>query len=413
VSFINVILCLSLLPYGLDLHASEFPKVFLWDSAELVAAKESLTRSDSPLRPALKNLLDDAQRALKAKPVSVMDKELIPASGNKHDYYTFGPYWWPDPSKPDGLPYIRRDGLVNRAADEKTDKLTSGKMAGQLETLALAYWFTGEERFAEKATEVARVWFLSPDTRMNPNFQFAQAVPGRVDGRGFGIIEAIKIVRTNESLALLQGSRAWTAADQTAIHDWMATFYQWLTESKNGIEEKAAKNNHGSWYDYQTGHLALILGRNDDARKILITALQERLPYQIKPDGSQPLELERTRSLDYSCYNLEALFSSAELARHVDLDWWTFTTKDGRSLRSALAFIAPYIDPQTKWPKKDVQASDRDRLVPLLGQFLRHQPDPRFEILFKKFSNTLPASNPWRLIYNQPLHPTTTARLPK
>ncbi len=401
-------LLLSLLSLGwltgvTALGAVQAPRVFLWDGAALVAAKGSLASADSPLGPALKSLLNEAELALKTKPVSVMDKELTPASGDKHDYYTFGPYWWPDPSKPNGLPYIRRDGQSNRAANEKTDKATAGKMAEQLETLALAYWFTGQERFAEKAAEVARVWFLAPATRMNPNFQFAQAVPGRNEGRGFGIIEAIKLVRANESLALLQGSPAWTASDQEAMRAWMAAFYQWLTESKNGREEKSSENNHGSWYDYQVAHLALFLGRNDDAKKILTEALKIRLAKQIEPDGAQPLELERTRSLDYSCFNLEALFSCAQLARHVDLEWWAFATKDGRSLRAALGFIAPYADPKKSWPKKDLRSSDRDRLLPLLGQFLRHQPDAQFKALFEKFGHTLPASDSWRLIYNQPL----------
>ncbi len=52
-----------------------------------------------------------------------MDKSLLAASGDKHDYYSFPPYWWPDPSKKDGMPYLRKDGETNPAANsDATDK---------------------------------------------------------------------------------------------------------------------------------------------------------------------------------------------------------------------------------------------------------------------------------------------------
>lgn len=59
-----------------------------------------------------------------------MDKTLVAASGNKHDYYSFPPYWWPNPDTQDGLPYIRKDGQTNPDANsDATDKNRLVKMS--------------------------------------------------------------------------------------------------------------------------------------------------------------------------------------------------------------------------------------------------------------------------------------------
>lgn len=379
------------------------PRVFLWDASALLAARASLARGETPLQPALAKLRAEAGRALQLTPPSVMDKPQTAASGDRHDYFSYGPYWWPDPAKPDGLPYIRRDGQVNPTSRKDTDDVGFSKLGEALEILGLAYWFTGEEHYAEKAANLARVWFLNPATRMNPNLQHAQAIPGSNDGRGIGIVESRRLAAINEALPLLAASPAWTAHDRSAMNTWLAAFYTWLTASANGRDEHKELNNHGTWYDFQVAHLALVLGRTDDARKILGEGLTLRLAHQVQPDGAQPLELARTRSLDYSLFNLDALFACATLADHVGLTWWSYTTADGRSLRAALAYLAPYVDPAKPWPKQDLHAADRSRLVDSLEQYLRHRADVPFHELYVRFSAMAGADARWRLVRNQPL----------
>ena len=345
---------------------------FLLSAPALAAARARLNQGDAHSQPAFAKLREDAEAALELKPASVMDKPLTAVSGDKHDYFSYGPYWWPNPMKPDGLPYIRRDGERNPASLENTDDAAFSLLGPAIETLGLAYWFTGDERYARKAALLVRVWFLDPATRMNPNFQHAQAIPGITDGRGIGIIEARRLINVNEGLALIAGSPAWTDADRAAFNTWLTAFYEWLITSANGRDEQAAENNHGTWYDAQVAHLALVLGRTADAKRILTEGLTNRLARQIEPDGSQPLELARTKSLNYSIYNFEALFACARLAEHVGVDWWSFATSDGRSLRAALAYLAPYLDPAKPWPRKDIHPGDREQMLPLLAQYLRH-----------------------------------------
>ena len=134
------------------------PRVFGLNPARLVEAKTRLTRGDADLEAALKTLQSEAEEALQVKPVSVMAKTLTPPSGDKHDYLSFGPYWWPDPKKKDGLPYIRRDGQVNPEARANTsDRPALGRMVEAVDTLALAYYFTPAETYARHAAQLLRV----------------------------------------------------------------------------------------------------------------------------------------------------------------------------------------------------------------------------------------------------------------
>lgn len=373
------------------------PAVFAIDGAALAANRSRLAGGDAAMAREVAALGAEAERLLALQPASVLDSSGLAASGDPHDYYSQGPYWWPDPAKPDGLPYIQKDGVVNPESRANGDMPAFRRTCEAVRTLGLAYFFTADERYARKAAELARVWFLDPATRMNPNFQHAQGIPGISPGRGTGLIEARHLMLFNDGLALLAGSPAWTSADAAAMRTWLEGFHHWLNTSKNGQDEAAARNNHGSWRAALGAHLALVLGRTEEARALLTKVQHERIPQQIEPDGSQPLELRRTRSLNYYLFNLEALVTLARLGGHVGLDLWAFATPDGRSLRGALGVVAPYIDPQKPWPKKDVSEEDRSRVLPLLVEALRHREDPALRELVARFGAPTGRGEHWRL----------------
>jgi len=378
-------------------RATDTPRTITLRSDELVAARAEIAGGDPRLAAPLAQLRAEADKLLKRKPASVLDKTHTAASGDKHDYFSFAPYWWPDPQKPDGLPYIRDDGKVNPTARRGTDRTAFGDTCTAVETLGLVFWFTGEARYAEKAAGLTRTWFLDPATRMNPNLEHAQAIPGINHGRGIGIIESRGLLPLIDGLALLAGSPAWTAKDATAMTAWLSAYFEWLTTSKNGRDEAAAENNHGSWCDVQAVALALALGRADDAKKILAAAPAKRIARQIESDGRQPLELARTKSLSYSLFNLEALLVLARFGENVGVELWTFSTADGRSLRTALRYLAPYADPAKQWPKQDIEAAERVRVLPLLIEALRHGDDAQFREPLRKFGRNSALAERWRL----------------
>lgn len=368
--------------------------LFLYDQAALTRARARLAHGDTDLDRAVSRLRRDADRAVAARLQTVVDKSRVPPSGDKHDYLSQAPYWWPDPTKANGLPYIRHDGRRNPEVDQSTDHDAWYQTAGAIITLADAYFFTGEEKYALAAARRARIWFVDPATRMNPNLNFAQYVPGRNDGRGEGLIEMHLLPQVGEALTLIAPSGAWSDDDRAAFHTWLSRYADWLATSKNGREESNAKNNHGSWCDVQTAYLALALGRTDQAKALLQSDLQRRIARQIEADGRQPLELARTKSLNYCLFNLEALFELGELGRNVGIDYWRFETADHRSLDAALRYLAPYADPTKDWIKADLIAADRDRILALIAERLCHGGDPELERILRRFDR---GDAPWHL----------------
>ena len=346
--------------------------------------------TDEAAGKALKKLIADADKALAVTPPSVMQKTKVPPSGDKHDYMSIAPYFWPNPSTKDGLPYVRKDGKVNpeSRAEAANDTLRARLVGTTVETLALGYYFTRDEKYAEHAAKVLRTWFLDPATKMTPHFRFAQAIPGVNDGRGTGLIEARGLADAADAAILLAGSKHWSAADQQALLAWGEVYFEWLLGSKNGQDERAAKNNHGTWYDVQAVKWALVLGRKDKAKEICAEAITRRIGVQIQPDGKQPLELVRTASFSYSCFNLLALARLADLSEHAGVDLWQHKTTDGRSIRVALDFLVPYLGKEPKpWTLQQIHESKPDEVLPVLRAAALAYGDERYESLLKEYSD--------------------------
>ena len=337
------------------------PRVFSVSPGVLPQVKARLATNDASLLPALKKLKSDANKALALQPLSVMDKPRAGASGDKHDYFSQAPYFWPNPTNASGLPYIRKDGSRNpESGNEFSDAPRMGRMADAVGTLAFAFYFAGDERHAAHAAELLRTWFLDPATRMNPNFNQAQAVPGVNDGRGIGMIESRSLMEVCDAVGLLAASTNWTAADNAAMQQWIREFLDWAQTSKNGKAERMAKNNHGSWYDAQTAHMALFVGETNLAQRIVESAKTNRIALQIKPDGTQPLELARENSFGYSRFNLQALFTVATLGEHAGVDLWHFQSEEGASVRAALDYLLPFVEqPEKEWPHERSRKDER------------------------------------------------------
>lgn len=332
------------------------PATLVTDPVGLAAAKTRVQAGDAALKAPFEALTARAEKALRQEPLSVVTDDMVPPSGDRHDYVSIGPYWWPNPATPNGLPYIRRDGEVNPERD-KGDNTALGRFQFAVRTLCLAYYLTGDERYADHAGELLRAWFLSPETRMNPNLNYGQAIPGVCAGRGTGIIDTVGLIDLVDRVGLLQGSPHWTSADQEGIAAWFGAYLDWLLTSAHGRQEAKASNNHGSWYDAQVAAFALFTRRNEVARRALAAVGETRVARQIEPDGRQPAELARTKSWSYSWFNLSALTTLAALGRHVDVDLWHDATADGRSIKAALGYLARYVGGPAPWPHPQIQAS--------------------------------------------------------
>jgi hypothetical protein len=317
------------------------------------------------LKPALDSLVADANDLLEQRPPSVMDKKGAPPSGDKHDYMSQAPYYWADTNSPEEQ-YIRHDGQRNPESEKNSDAKNLSFCCHSAHTLALAYYFTGDEKYAAKATEFIRVWFLDPKTRMNPNLKYGQAIPGDVEGRSAGLITARCLAELTDAVGLLAGSASWTATDQQRMIAWADDYFHWLRTSRIGRGEDAATNNHGTYYDVQAVSLALFLGDTNFARQKLLAARQIRIAKEIQPDGKMPRELGRTLSFNYSLFNLTAEMQLADIANGVGIDLWHYQGPKGESIFKAVEFMAPYANPARPWPYQQIRTPDRKQLGPLL-----------------------------------------------
>jgi rhamnogalacturonyl hydrolase YesR len=388
---------------GIDSKPSSnriLPRVFLLDPETLIKVKIQLKAADKKLSPALEELRRQANQALQRGPFSVMDKSATAPSGDKHDYLSMGPYWWPNPDTADGLPYVRRDGYYNPQR-EQFDINGLRAMEESVYTLSLAYYFTEEKKYAAHAAKLIKVWFLDEATRMNPNLEYGQFIPGIAQGRGIGIIESRRFIQVGEAVGMLAGSVAWTEQDQAQLQTWYDQYLTWMLESQNGRDEAAEKNNHGSWYDVQSAYYALFVGKENFAKEILKNLPQKRIAVQIEPDGRQLLELKRTKAFGYSLFNLDALFAAATLSDRFGMDIWNYSTQDSRSIQKALDFLIPYAMKEKEWPYQQISgwSGYGVRMMVLLRQANIHFHDGRYEQLIYKLAEEVPISHRVNLLY--------------
>jgi hypothetical protein len=290
-----------------------------------------------------------ADQYLKEKPATITATRSPRSSGGPHDFFSEGDYWWPDPKNPDG-PYVQRDGMSN--PDNFVEhRRALMRFSVQVPTLTAAWLITGKKKYAVHATEHLRAWFINEQTRMNPNLQYAQAIKGITTGRGIGIIDTIHLVEVARSIEELEGSKVLEPDELAEIKKWFADYLQWMTTSKNGLDERDAKNNHGTCWVMQVASFARLTANNE-----LIAYCRERfktviVPSQIEKDGSFPQELRRTKPYGYTLFNLEAMSTIAQILSTPQDNLWTFETADGRGIRSAMNFMFPYIRDKKSFPK--------------------------------------------------------------
>ena len=383
---ILVAACVSVFTMPCFTYGQSIPETVLMSGEVLARTKTRIANRDSQLMPAMKRLVKDANAALRSGPYSVTHKDQVAPSGDKHDYASYGRYWWPDPKKPSGLPYIRRDGKTNpdSQSEKNSDRSRIESLGINTETLGLAYYLTGEEKYATKAAEILRVWFLDPATRMNPNLNFAQGRPGHMDGSKSGVLDGRMMTRALEGSLLIAGSSALSDVERDGLTAWAAEYLKWLTTADLAISEAAAKNNHGCYYDAQAMYIALYCGDKAQALKIAKSAAEKRVLAQIKPDGSMPEELARTRPLHYSNYNLHAMFLVAYMSKKVGVNIWN--AGDSR-LRTGVDFLIPYIANKT-WPTRTAAKNDPMKMFPILVMANDTYPDGNY----LRFLDQLPAS---------------------
>jgi hypothetical protein len=304
-----------------------------------------------PLRSARDALLARGRMLSALAPVTVTDKPHPGPSGQVRDFYAIGKYAWPDPARPDGLPYLRRDCLINPESNSgRYDKARYDEMVERVRVLALGAFIGDDPELGEAAAAVLRTWFVAPGTSMTPHLRHAAVLPGVNDGAAIGIIEGAALVEVLDLVRLLEADGHWRGADRDGLRAWMAGYAHWLRTSDFGTAEGRMVNNHGSFWVAQVAAAAAYGGT---ATPEVVADLAElgrtHLEHQLGPDGSLPEEMARPDAWQYATYGLRALATEAQVLAALGVDQWSYATSDGRSLRLAYEFLLPYLD-GAEWP---------------------------------------------------------------
>jgi hypothetical protein len=327
-----------------------------------------------------------------------------------------GPYWWPDPSKPDGLPYIHRDGERNPESS-KGDHAALSALCNAVSPLVRQTWLddspdrVASRPYALQAGRLLRAWFLDEETRMNPHLRHAQAIPGLTDGRYIGIIDTHILCFLLDEVGLFEymaarsawGDEVWSAADRAGLRQWFSDYTDWLLTSRNGRDASAAENNHGTWFDAQVALFSTFAGRPEIARAQIEKSAREPIEGQITSDGRLPHELKRTLSLHYCNFNLLGFAVLASVDAQVrgtatdDISGggslWRWKAGNGAGIATALDWLHPYALGEQPWTHKQIKPYDRQALTAwLYWRAARATGDARYADAARRL-----AADPWDL----------------
>lgn len=365
--------------------------IYITDFEALEAKKLLITKENKELQKEYTDLIIEADRLLKRGVFSVVNKKGIPPSKSKHDYMSIGPYWWPNPGTENGLPYIRNDGEINpETRNNFTDIVEKNNFISAVKKLSKAYFFSDDVKYATKNIELITAWFVDEATKMNPNLNHGQSVPGRNDGRCFGIIEFGDIVEVIKFLEIAKQREILDSKTEQAMIGWFTSYSSWLQNSKLGKEEATRKNNHGVHYDAQLLNILIYLNRIEQVKTYLSTITKERIFSQIKPDGSQPLELARTKSFSYSVMNLHGFLELAILGKKLGVNLWEISSKDGRSIKKGYQYMIPYLTNQKEWEYKQIKSKKNaeEKLIKDLKYIQEEFNDHSFNDVLEEISKT-------------------------
>lgn len=300
-----------------------------------------------------------ADAYLAKSPVAITSAVSERSAGGPRDFYSEGDYWWPDPENPDG-PYVRRDGQSN------PDNFTAHRYAmvdlsKAVAALVAAYQDTGDRQYADHAMKYLRTWFTDPETSMTPHLLYAQAISGKVTGRGIGIIDTIHLVEVARAIKVLHDLGYLNGKELSGIVSWFDQYLTWMTTHPYGLDEQVHGNNHSTWYATQVAAFAELTGRAEEM-ELARQRFKALLPVQMDENGGFTDELKRTKPYSYTLFHLEGYALLADIASTPEDNLWTFE-ENGRSLQKGWDFMLPYLEDKSSWPyTQDIEHFDE---VPL------------------------------------------------
>jgi hypothetical protein len=339
-------------------------ELVFYNEAHLKLVKARIKAKDAYFLKNYEEVIKSGNKALNYIADPVTNKTQLPASKDKHDYMTYAPYAWPDTTKMDGMPWKARDGIVNPVSrGNDTDNNRKTAFFSAIENLVWSYYFSDDKRYADKAIELIRIWYLNPETKVNPNMNFGQAFPGVADGRNAGVHEWKPQSSVITALQMFNNDGILPADVKQGMDEWLSKYLNWLITNPMAISAGFTGQNHANYYNHQVVGLMMYFGETDKAKAVVEDAKLSRIADQIMPDGTQPKEMGRTKSVSYTAGNLWLMTELTILGRKLGIDLWEYESADGRSLKKAYAFLVPYVLNPSDWPKKQISEGGAEKAI--------------------------------------------------
>jgi Alginate lyase len=365
-------------PQANTFEGEKLPRTIILDPHEMLKMKQAIMKqNDSIAQDFLKTIITEADSVLHKRPISVTEKTELPPNGTKHDYFALASYEWPNPNTSNGLPYVSRDGQTNPETLLIKDRKYLEEMVDRVMILALASYFTDNPKYALKAQELLRVWFLDKDTYMEPSLKYGDFERGKGRLNPSGIIGAHHLAHLVDAIGMLELSPKWSKSVQEGIEQWFSKYLDWLLNSDLGKREGQRANNHGTYYAVQLSAIAFLLNKPDITKQLLKSTMQglsnaplenvsRLISVKINPDGTQPFEISRANSLHYHIWNLYGLDLLARIGDQLGVDLWNYQIHGG-GIRKALDFTIPYALGNQTWPYSKIKVLSYDDLSFLKG----------------------------------------------
>lgn len=371
---------------------------YVWDRRKMESYRN---QPNEHVAAAIKGIIRDADKKLADPVPDITDKTHVAPSGDKHDYFSMARYWWPNPKTGDHLPYIRQDGKVNPETEDM-DRRTLDAMEKMLTVYALAYYYSGNESYAQKGWDVLRTWFINRKTRMNPTMQYSQVRMGHSNNQGSnsGLLDGYSFLIVPDAVDILSASKSAKPKDIAAIRQWFTDYLNWMLTSPQGVKENVADNNHGTAYHIQVAVYALFVGNDSVAQRYLNSFVEQRIVPQVELDGRQPKELVRTRGYGYSCYNLKHYLDMLDICRLQGIDLLAHPDMQNR-IAKAIDFLTPYLGrPVSAWPFQQIAQWEKEQqnMCWVLYRANAYFPEKGYMQLFDTY-NTAKPSTRYYLVY--------------
>lgn len=317
-------------PFGniASAYTNTHPNMFL-NQNEIDTIKTKINNNEEPWKTAYQGLISDANNAL-GLPI-----QSVTYHGNTgNDYYTEPPYCgW---KRVDGKDPDCRDGQMNPNADRE-DYTAAIALGKAVRSLGLAYSFTGDTKYADKAIQLINAWSIDPTTKMNPSFTNGQS--------------QIELANTMSGVFygadLIWNYQGWNNAEKEAFKTWTRNF---ISSAMSHTWCGDFCQNFENWRLTFISSAAII-AEDSNNLDYAFNRWKEITSANIDTDGSIKYDRDRQAGgFFYSMFNLIATIDTAEIARHQGVDLYNYKTSDGRGLELALDFHAQYVTNTDSWP---------------------------------------------------------------